>query len=372
MATKNRTKPGTPAAVKKAAVAAEELHKQVYGDPESDIKEPKEAEAPGGDGGEGGDIQPVETQTQPEPTGNTSEQPLAEGEATVTEVTPPQSDPEPEPAATPPEENWEGKYKALKGKYDAEVPRLSADLREMRDQISALTAMQQKAAETPPEPAPKKDVVTEQDMTDYGEDLIAFVRKVAENAAATAVGDLTPKLEQIQGQVVQSAQKQASNTVHSKLDTEIQDWRDINKSPEFLEWLAERDPYAGDYRKNLLVKAFDEGDAERVTAFFKGFLAERQAVTPNPTTQTEPAAQPAPTPETQVQAQVPLEQLAGPTGGPSSGNVNTQPEQAPTWTRAQISAFYKDVQLGAFKNNPEQQARIEASISAAMAENRIV
>jgi hypothetical protein len=363
MARKNRVQPGTPDAVVKAAKDAEELHKQVYGDPDSANNTDMGAEAPGGDGGEGGDIQPVETQTQPEPTGNTSEQPMAEGEATATEVTPPQSEPA---------ENWEQKYKALKGKYDAEVPRMAADLREMRGQMDALVAAQQRAAEKPKEPAPKKDVVTEQDMTDYGEDLIAFIRKVADNAAEAAVNNLTPRLEQIQGQVVQSAQKQATNTVYSKLDADIQDWRDINKSAEFLDWLAQKDAFAGDYRKNLLARAFEDGDAERVAAFFKGFLAESQAVTPNPTAQGAPVAQVTPQPGQNSQTQVSLEQLAGPAGGPSAGNVNTQPEQAPSWTRAQIASFYKDVREGAFRNNPEQQARIEASIATAMAENRIV
>lgn len=359
MARKNRVTPGTPNAVKQAAKKADELHKEIYGDPEPDTIEGKEAEAPGSDGGEGGDIQPVDTQAQPEPTGDTFVPPATEGEGTVTEVAPP-----PEPKPTPPAEDWEQKYKALQGKYNAEVPRMAGELREMKQQMQQLMNAQAKPAEASKEEAPKKDVVSEQDLVDYGEDLVDFIRRIAKAEAASATATLTPKLETIQGQVQQSSQRQATNSVYSKLDTDVQDWREINKSAEFLDWLATMDPYAGDYRKNLLGQAFENGDAERVVAFFRGYKAERQAVAPTPTPAT-------PAPEPAQQPQVSLEQLAGPTGGPTQGSVNTQPEQAPNWTRGQIANFYNDVNAGVFAKDPDRKAQIEASIAAALREGRI-
>lgn len=358
MARKNRVTPGTPSAVRKAAKKADELHKEIYGDPEADTNEGKEAEAPGSDGGEGGDIQPVETQAQPEPTGDTSEPPAPEGEGTVTEVAPPPT-PEPTPA-----EDWEQKYKALQGKYNAEVPRMAAEMRDLKNQMQQLMAAPQ-PKEEPKQEAPKKDVVSEQDLVDYGEDLVDFIRRVAKAEAASATEGLTPKIQEIQGQVRQSSQRQATNSVYSKLDHDVQDWREINKSPEFLDWLATRDPYAGDFRKNLLAQAFENGDADRVVAFFKGYKAERQAVTPAPTSAPAPAAEPA------RQPQVSLEQLAGPAGGPTNGSVNTQPEQAPNWTRGQIASFYHDVNAGVYAKDPDRKAQIEASIAAALREGRI-
>lgn len=361
MARKNRVTPGTPSAVKKAAKKADELHKEIYGDPEADTNEGREAEAPGSEGGEGGDIQPVDTQAQPEPTGDTSEPPAMEGGGTVTEVAAPPT-PEPAPAPT---EDWEQKYKALQGKYNAEVPRMAGELREMRQQMQQLMTAQAAPREEPKEKAPKKDVVSEQDLVDYGEDLVDFIRRVAKAEASNATATLTPKLETIEGQVQQSSQRQATNSVYSKLDHDVQDWREVNKSPEFLDWLATLDPYAGDYRKNLLAKAFENGDADRVVAFFKGYKAERQAVTPTPQPTPAPAAGPA------QQPQVSLEQLAGPAGGPTNGVVNTQPEQAPNWTRGQIASFYNDVNAGVFAKDPDRKAQIEASIAAALKEGRI-
>ena len=44
---------------------------------------------------------------------------------------------EPEPKPAVPDETWEQRYHSLKGKFDAEVPRLYAQVREMNDQINS-------------------------------------------------------------------------------------------------------------------------------------------------------------------------------------------------------------------------------------------
>ena len=342
MARKNRVTPGTPDAVIKAGKAADELHEQIYGKPDGAPVAPEEQqvdEAPAAnDNGAGGDIQPVEPQAPTESPGDTST-PVQEGGASVTEITPP-SDPEPAPVAKP-AEDFEQKYKAL---------------------VQAQTAAPK--AEEPDKP--KKSVVTDADVVDYGEDLVDFVRRVAKAEAAEAASNLTPRIDQIQGQVVQSAAKQTTNTVYTKLDTEVQDWRNINKSPDFLEWLATPDPYAGDYRKNLLGAAFEAGDAERVTAFFNGYKAERQVVTPAPEhVNGQAPVDPAP------KAGISLTDLAGPAGGSTQGNVDTQPAQPVSWSGAQISSFYNDCANGVFAKDPERKAQIEASIATAVKHGRV-
>ncbi len=97
------------------------------------------------------------------------EKQLAEGqnpapaEPEPTPAEPPQ-DPQPAPTETKPveptptptepvvaEEKWEQKYKTLKGMYDAEVPRLHSQVKELTQRMDAL----QKAAEAPkPEAKP--------------------------------------------------------------------------------------------------------------------------------------------------------------------------------------------------------------------------
>lgn len=364
MAQASRVKPGTPTAVSKAARRAEEMHKEIYGSREDDTQEAAGAEAQDAQGESTGDtIQPVEPAAQPDAAKDTSAPPP---EAPLNGATPPanaQEAPEPAPQPAPPAEDWEQKYKALQGKYNAEVPRMAADIRALREELQALKSA---PPPKPAEPEPKKPVVTDQDIVDYGEDLIDLIRRVSRGEVGPVVEQLKPEIEQVKGQVTQAARQQATTSVYSVLDRDVQDWRTINKSSEFLEWLNQSDPYVGDIRKNLLSDAFQKGDANRVAAFFKGFLAERQVVSPPPQQQpaaSAPASVPAP--------QVSLEQLAGPAGAPSAAAQGVTPTPAPSWTRAQVAKFYSDVAAGVFNKDPARKAQIENSIAAAMREGRI-
>ncbi len=49
-------------------------------------------------------------------------------------------------------------------------------------------------------------------------------------------------------------------------------WRQVNKDPQFLAWLAQPDPVMGRERRTMLMEAFNAGDAERTAAFFRAFL----------------------------------------------------------------------------------------------------
>jgi hypothetical protein len=351
----------TPEAVLAAAKRAEELHKSLYGAPDPDAQQ--ESEAPEAqtqaNAPEGGTIQPVEpTGTPPGP--DTSAPPptaAPDGGAAAQPVQPPQ--------AEPPKEDWEAKYRVLQGKYNSEVPRLAADLRAMRQQLDELQQARTAAPQTPPAASPdnqKKEVVTNEEVEEYGEDLINLIRRVARAEAAQIETMLKPKIEQVEGRVVETVQRQASQNVFSVLDRDVQDWREINKSPDFVEWLSQSDPYVGDTRKNLLMSAFQEGDADRVAAFFKGYLAHRQLVSPPPPA---PAATPAPAPA------VTLEQLAGPASGPTGAPTPPPPRGAQIVTRAEVQKFYNDVAAGVYRKDPERKAQIEAQIAAALREGRI-
>ena len=72
----------------------------------------------------------------PEPAGDPPAEPLTPAPAFV-EPKPVETKPEPtEPVIA--DETWQSRYIALKGKYDAEVPRLHADVREFKAQLENL------------------------------------------------------------------------------------------------------------------------------------------------------------------------------------------------------------------------------------------
>lgn len=345
-----------PVAVAAAVKKAEELHKTLYGTPdesaETGTTEGPEAQtqAPAP---EGETIQPVEPDGTA-PAQDTSSPPSPEGQAPKP-VEPPQADAQ--------KEDWEAKYRALQGKYNSEVPRMAADIRALRQEIEEMR-------KTPPAPAPaaapdgeKKEVVSPKDMEEYGEDLIDLIRRVARGEVASVEKTLKPEIEAVKGQVVQSVQRQATQSVYSVLDRDVQDWREINKSSDFVEWLSESDPYVGDTRKNLLMAAFQEGDASRVAAFFKGFLAHKQVVSPPVMPQVPTTPAPAPS--------VTLEQLAGPSSGGAGAPTAPAQRQAQVWTRADVQKFYNDVALGEYRKDPDRKAQIETQIAAALREGRI-
>jgi hypothetical protein len=52
---------------------------------------------------------------------------------------------------------------------------------------------------------------------------------------------------------------------------EIPTFREINRDPRWLAWLAERHEYSGFTRQQLLDEAVRTGNAHRVISFFRGF-----------------------------------------------------------------------------------------------------
>lgn len=329
----------TPRAVKEASKRAEALHAEVYAAPEEETQEPQE------------EVQ--ESQEEPK------QEPKPEAPTPA-----PQPAPEP-PVETRPEDTidyWRNKFRTLDGKYRAEVPRQASQLREANARIQNLEQTLAAMATAPAAAKPNgngKSLVTEEEIAEYGEDFVSMMRRLAQEEAGRAVQQVTPKIEEVRGELQQSRTQTALERLYAQLDSNVENWRDINRSPEFLEWLDEEDPFAGETRKSLLRDAFDRKDANRVQTFFIGFLNQQRTVAPQPQPQA-PQTQPA-----RTQPKVKLEDLAGPRTSGGGGKAPAGDEPIQPWTRRQIAAFYKDVQLGAYKGDPEKQRQIEASIHKA-------
>jgi hypothetical protein len=116
--------------------------------------------------------------------------------------------------------------------------------------------------------------LTAQDFEDYGPQFLDLTRR----AAIDAVG---PELQQLRAQnahLRQMAQRAQNATIEQTLDREVPDWRACYQNPAFSAWLAQRDDFSGGVRSALMRHAVDVGDAGRVVAFYKGFLAEGRHV----------------------------------------------------------------------------------------------
>jgi hypothetical protein len=287
-----------------------------------------------------------------------------------------------------PKEGYEQKYKVLQGKYNAEVPRLQTQVRELIEQnrniMSQLTTTQnllaslsaqrgadpaQQSQGTPPVAA---KLVKDEEVREFGPDLIDVMRRVVREEQAALLPEIDRRVAPVAqriDQVAQTAQqvgaRVAQNDHQSVLITLAQavpHWQEQNEDPGFLEWLDGVDPFAGVRRGVLLQQAYKAHDGPRVVAFFTGYQKEHAVVTP-PAAQPPAAAAAAP--------QKSLEQFVAP-GTPKTGAASTPNGSGKrVWSRAEIAKFYADVQAGRFKTNPDQRKALEADIFAAQREGRI-
>lgn len=298
-------------------------------------------------------------------------------------ATPPAAPAEPTPLPT---EGWEHKYRVLQGKFNAEVPRLQSQVREqaeglrqMRDQLTAtqnlLAALGQQPQQTQqgtPQPAPAATkLIKDEEVREFGADLIDVVRRVAREEQAALLPEIdrrvAPVVQKVD-QVAHVAQQVGSRMARSdqmsvldQLDAKVPEWRKLNEDTGFLDWLDQIDPYAGVKRGQLLQQAYQAHDGPRVVAFFNGYQKEHAAVSPP----APPAAAPPAAPQKK------LESFVAP-GTPKTGAAGTQDGSGKrVWTRGEIADFYSSVQAGRFKGTAEQRRAIESDIFAAQRENRI-
>jgi hypothetical protein len=326
-----------PESVRRQAANADAIQQQITGQP---------APTP---------IPPTPVPTTPVPTvpvGDTPPAPLANGDVP----------PGPTEAG---EQTWEQRYRSLEG-------RLRDDRRLNAERITQLERELATRPVTAPQtpPAPTK-LVTPQEETDYGTEFLDMVgRKAMEIVAPYAA-----RIEQLQSHVGATANRVAvsdNDRLHQHMNAVIPDWQAVNNSPEFLAWLRLPDIYSGAIRQQLVQDAWNRGDATRVEAFFRGFLAEQTAlglrppvtpaavpVQPQPNGSAVPAAQP----------RVTLESLAAPGRARVAPPV---PAAKHIWTTADITQFYSDVKLGKFKGREQDIPLIEHDLMTAQFEGRIL
>lgn len=304
---------------------------------------------------------------------------VVEPSVTPEDTTPPvDTTPSVEPVIVEPVEadpDYKQKYDTLKGKYDAEIPRLSQQVNtlsgELSDTQSVLAALG--TIEKSDVPVTPVTLLTPQEIEDYGPDLIAIMRKAAKEEFQPIINKLEADNATMVSNMASAAENTATNArqrMYETLDSGLANWREINKEVNFLDWLAGSDLLSGSSKQALLTNAFETNDASRVLLFFKQYLEQTTVSSADAT----PATNAQPATAAEVIAPVQLDTLVAP-GKPRGSEVTTgaQDGEKSIWTEAEIAAFYNDVRMGKFKNNPEEQQRIEADLFAAASEpGRIV
>lgn len=282
----------------------------------------------------------------------------------------PKPETKPEVQSAEGEETWEHKYKSVYGRYvraQEQVRIMSEQLKNLQGVVATMQAAAPATASAQSSDIPElsaERLVTDEEINDYGEDLLKVVGKRAReeiapmiNAYKAEITALKKQLDGVSGFVQQDTQQK----LLSSLDAKLPNWRQVNTNQEFLDWLTLPDPYSGAIRHDMLKAAYAQGDAHRVLAFFSGFLAEEAAVTP---------AGEKPDPTVTKVPKIPLQDLAAP-GRAKTAAAPNAPAEKPIITRAQVAEFYAKVASGAYRGKDDAKNRAEGEIFAAQREGRI-
>ena len=170
-------------------------------------------------------------------------------------------------------DDFKQKYNTLRGKYDAEVPRLHQQLRELSEQMKVLTDAQE-AAKKEEEEKPKEPVslITDAEREEYGEELIDVQRRIAQEVAQTYEQKLDAQnkvIEALQSQIANTGNEVGQMSFSQKLHQLVPDFQEIDQDQRWMKWLNEHDPMLRGPRRDQAQAAFDKGDAEAVAHYVK-------------------------------------------------------------------------------------------------------
>lgn len=292
---------------------------------------------------------------------------IEEANAPTGEQPPTQQPPTPAPAEpeSPPQEGsaeyWKRRFEVVQGKLNAEVPRLSEQVRQQAERIQVLE-------QVPPAPIVKPKLVTDAEVQEYTPEFLDMIERAAEQRVATMLAERDAKLDAMQKElhsVRQNVGVTARDRYLAKLDelfpakAEGQPpyWRVLNDQANtaFYAWLGEVDPISGFTRMEGMKAADQALDVERVANILRAYLREAGEQAP-------PVSSHPPQPHN---AQIlPPQPMGSPT--PSSG-----PTLGRLWKRSEINALYDAERRGMYRGRIDEFKRLEADIFAAQADGRI-
>lgn len=279
-----------------------------------------------------------------------------------------QQQPEPVQSApvASPSSDWEQRFNVMRGKYEAEVPRLHHQIRELSERLEQAL----KAIETRQEPAPKpqdKKLVTDADVAAYGEDLLDFVRRVVREEFTSLIAPVVTDLDARYGGVVEQVTRTEQRLVKS--DTEkfwdavtapnaAPDFLTVNEDPRWFAFLDTRAPGTSFSRRTLAEEAIKQMDA---LALIEQVAAFKQVVGEGTTPSATPDQKPSKTTKPSLSSQV----------SPSSSRATAPTQEASkrVWTSAEYAAAMDHRNLRNL--TPEQYEAQIAEADLALAEGRV-
>ena len=331
-----------PKQVQEQLKEVEELEKQLKAQGESEVKEVKKKKT----------------------SKKKTEKVAADTEVKVIEEEPPQDEPVLEEAAPADDiqeevtDTFKQKYSTLKGKYDAEVPRLHQQVRELTEQMNAIRKDAEAAKKVEAEkPKEKVSYVTDADREEYGDDLIDFQRRVAKEVSQ----ENEERFEQ-QARVIEELREQVSNTgsqvgevgFTQKLNVLVPGFDQLDNDERWVAWLNEVDPMTRGPRRDQAQAAFNSGDAEAVAHYVSLFRGS-----------VEPIA------NGKSDRQTELEKQVAPNRSASSTATRSVGKDAKVYSANELTKSWNKIRTLNTDGKYDDAAKLEAELTLAYMEGRV-
>jgi len=268
---------------------------------------------------------------------------------------------EAKPADDIPEEvsdSFKQKYSTLKGKYDAEVPRLHQQVRELSEQMNAIREEAVTAEKVKSEkPKERVSYVTDADRDEYGDDLIDFQRRVAKEHAQEFEG----RFEQ-QAKVIEELQKKISTTdsqvgeqgFTQRLNALVPGFDQLDNDERWVSWLNEYDPMSRGPRRDQAQAAFDAGDAEAIAHYVSLFNG---SVNPVDTSKSD--------------RQKELEKQVSPNRSASTASTKSAGQSDKIYSTASSEKAWNKIRTLNTNGKYDEAEKLEAELTVAYMEGRV-
>lgn len=272
-----------------------------------------------------------------------------------TQTPAPNPDPTPAPQPTHDAAYWQSRFEVMQGKYNSEVPRLSAEIANLKKQLET-------AAAAPPAETQENGEYRSPHVSDavrqtraYRKMAAEFGNDYAENhfegAAVTAreaaQAEVTPLREE--------AAVNARDRLHADIDRLSPNWLKTNDDPAFIQWAQTTvERYSKLPLIQLLNDAYASGDAAGVATIFNDYAAQNTNRQPAENTQ---APQPSP------------DALIAPSNRGSAAQT-VDSNKGKVWTESEAERTLDDIIAGRIKG--AQARELEAEITRAFGEGRVL
>lgn len=250
-------------------------------------------------------------------------------------------------------DQWRQRYLALKGKYDAEVPRLAEQLRVAQAKVQELETMQLQAAKTTLDEA--LTTVREELGDKVADSLVLLTRQP--NSVATPSAPAKPDL---------SAGDQGNNSQEHPYFAQVREMVDtatgkpgtfdnVNFDAAFVDYLVQtRHQPSGLTLKAFMEQRFGDGELADVARVFLSFVKKRAD-------------------DERSSANVRKQGVAAPDARP--GATTVRGEEKPSYTRAEYDATMKALNHDKKYRTPEGMAtasKVRTELLEALRDGRIV